>query len=201
MPTNFPYDLKGFYAIDSNGNVTFLGNDYITSEDTEDTEAEPKKEYDPNEIVDYKVINDTVVIVYFADGTIEKAVCDEDDEYDFNKAIEICVCKKKFGGTKAYNNAIRKAIKQVYKVDAAKNAELEEQERIAHKKVKDEERKAKRKAKKRQEKIDIQAEAFYNAMMKYDETLAFNCDQCIEPNEDNVSSDVNVSEDVNEVIE
>ena len=198
MPTNFPYDLKGFYAIDSNGNVTFLGNDYITSEGNK---SELKKEYDPDEFIDYKVINDTVVIVYFADGTTEKAVCDEDDEYDFNKAIEICVCKKRFGGTKAYNNAIRKAIKQVYKVDAAKNAELEEQERIAHKKAKDEERKAKRRAKKRQEKIDIQAEAFYNAMMKYDETLGFNCAQYIEPNEDNENPDVNVSEDVNEATE
>ena len=124
-------------------------------------------------IVDYKIIDNTVVIFTFSDGTTEKTICDHKfDEFDLNKAIEIVICKKKFGGTKAYNNAVRKAIKQIKNIDARKKAESEEQERIAHRKAKYAERQAKRKAKRRQEQIDIQTEAFYNAMMKYDDTMA-----------------------------
>ena len=120
-------------------------------------------------IVDYKIINNTVVIVTFSDGTTEKAVCDENDTFDFEKAIEICVCKKKFGGSKEYNNAIKKALKQVDTIDNEKKREAEEQERIAHRKAKYAERQAKRKAKKRQEQVNIQSEAFFKAMVMYDE--------------------------------
>ena len=122
-------------------------------------------------IVDYKIIDNTVVIFTFSDGTTEKTICDHKfDEFDLNKAIELAICKKKFGGTKAYNNAVRKAIKQIKNIDARKKAESEEQERIAHRKAKYAERQAKRNAKRRQEQIDIQTEAFYKAMMKYDDT-------------------------------
>ena len=120
-------------------------------------------------IVDYKIINNTVVIVTFSDGTTEKAVCDENDTFDFEKAIEICVCKKKFGGSKEYNNAIKKALKQVRSIDYKKKKEAEEEERIAHRKAKYAERQAKRKAKRRQEQVNIQSEAFFKAMIMYDE--------------------------------
>lgn len=120
-------------------------------------------------IVDYKIINNTVVIITFSDGTTEKAVCDENDTFDFEKAIEICVCKKKFGGTKEYNNAIKKALKQVHSIDDKKKKEAEEQERIAHRKARYAERQAKKKAKRRQEQVNIQSEAFFKAMVMYDE--------------------------------
>lgn len=123
-------------------------------------------------IVDYKIIDNTVVIFTFSDGTTEKTICDHKfDEFDLNKAIEIVICKKKFGGTKAYNNAVRKAIKQIKNIDARKKAESEEQERIAHRKAKYAERQAKRKAKRRQEQIDIQSEAFLKAMLAYDDAI------------------------------
>ena len=127
-----------------------------------------KKKVNPYTIVDYKIINNTVVIFTFADGTTEKTVCNHDfDEFELKRAVELAICKKKFGGTKAYNNAIRNAIKQIENIDAKKKAEEEEKERIANRKAKYVERQAKRKAKRRQEQIDIQSEAFYNAMMKY----------------------------------
>ena len=132
-------------------------------------------------IVDYKIINNTVVIVTFSDGTTEKAVCDENDTFDFEKAIEICVCKKKFGGSKEYNNAIKKALKQVHSIDDKKKKESEEQERIAHRKAKYAERQAKRKAKRRQEQINIQSEAFFKAMVMYDE---YAMDNMSEPDSD-----------------
>ena len=122
-------------------------------------------------IVDYKVINNTVVIFTFADGTTEKTVCNHEfDEFELWRAVELAICKKKFGGTKAYHNAVNNAIKQIENIDAKKKAEEEEKERIANRKAKYQQRKAKRMAKKRQEQIDIQTEAFYKAMLMYDET-------------------------------
>ena len=130
-----------------------------------------KKNVDPV-IVDYKVINNTVVIFTFSDGTTEKTVCNHDfDEFELNRAVELAICKKKFGGTKAYHNAVNKAIKQIEDIDAKKKAEAEEQERIANRKAKYAERQAKRKAKRRQEQIDIQTEAFLKAMLAYDDAM------------------------------
>lgn len=130
-----------------------------------------EKNVDPV-IVDYKVINNTVVIFTFADGTTEKTVCNHEfDEFEFKRAVELAICKKKFGGTKAYHKAINKAIKQIEDIDTKKKAEAAEQERIANRKAKYAERQAKRKAKRRQEQIDIQTEAFFKAMMKYDDVM------------------------------
>lgn len=122
-------------------------------------------------IKDYKVINDKVVIVTFADGTTEKAVCSPKDAFDLERAIEICICKKVFGGTKAYNNAIKDALKDVAAIDKQKKADKEKAERIAKKKAKEIERKILRREKKRQEQVDIQAEAFLKAMQMYDEQV------------------------------
>ena len=123
-------------------------------------------------IVDYKVIDNTVVIFTFSDGTTEKTVCNHEfDEFELKRAVELAICKKKFGGTKAYHKAINKAIKQIENIDAKKKAEAEEQERIAHRKSKYAERQAKRKAKRRQEQINIQTEAFLQAMLKYDDVM------------------------------
>lgn len=142
-------------------------------ENKKDMKKETKTKVMPYDIVDYKIIDNTVVIFTFGDGTTEKTVCDHEfDEFELKRAIELAICKKKFGGTKAYNNAVRKAIKQIKNIDARKKAESEEQERIAHRKAKYAERQAKRKAKRRQEQIDIQTEAFYKAMMKYDDFVA-----------------------------
>ena len=126
-------------------------------------------------IVDYKIIDNTVVIFTFSDGTTEKTVCNREfDEFELWRAVELAICKKKFGGTKAYHKAVNNAIKQIENIDTKKKAEAAEQERIAHRKAKYAERQAKRKAKRRQEQIDIQTEAFYNAMMKYDDAMAAN---------------------------
>ena len=141
-------------------------------ENKKDMKKETKTKVMPYDIVDYKIIDNTVVIFTFGDGTTEKTVCDHEfDEFELKRAIELAICKKKFGGTKAYNNAVRKAIKQVKEVDAKKKAEAEEKERIANRKVKYAERQAKRKAKRRQEQIDIQSEAFLKAMLAYDDAI------------------------------
>lgn len=155
--------------------------------------VDKEKKYDPYEIVDYKVINDTVVIATFADETTEKAVCNKNDTYDFERAIEICICKKKFGGTKEYNTAIKNAIRQVKAVDEKKKKEAEEKELAERREAKIAKRKAKRKAQRRQQRIDDMSEAFLNAMLEYDDKI-FEMDM----NKDQTSDDVNIPENVSD---
>lgn len=150
-----------------------LMNEIDKKENKKDMKKETKTKVMPYDIVDYKVIDNTVVIFTFADGTTEKTVCDHEfDEFELKRAIELAICKKKFGGTKAYHKAVNNAIKQIENIDAKKKADAEEKERIANRKAKYAERQAKRKAKRRQEQIDIQSEAFLKAMLAYDDAMA-----------------------------
>ena len=121
------------------------------------------------EIIDYKVFNDgKAVKVYFKDGTDEVAVCDANDTYDFERAIEVCIMKKRLGGSSAYNGAVRRAMKQIKAIDKQRKEYEDEQIRLANKKQKDIERKIKRREKKRQEQIEIQKEAYLRAMREHD---------------------------------
>lgn len=159
--------ITGVYGIASNSNISTS----ITNYDKSESESKPKKTSTNLDIADYKVINDKVVIVTFKDGTTEKSVCHGDDIFDLERAIELCICKKKFGGNKDYYAAIRKALKQVRDIDTKKKKDAEEKERIANRKAKYAERKAKRMAKKRKAQIDLQTESFVAAMMKYNEIV------------------------------
>ena len=149
--------------------------------------VDKENKYDPYEIVDYKVINDTVVIVTFADNTTEKAVCNKNDTYDFERAIEICICKKKFGGTKAYNSAIKNALRQVKAVDDKRKKEAEEKELEKRREAKIAKRKAKRKAQRRQQRIDDMSEAFLKAMLEYDDKI-LEMDEDRNPDDENVEN-------------
>lgn len=134
---------------------------------------------DGNGMIPYKELNrrikdvnilveNKVVEVTFADGTKEKAVCQEPDVFSLETAIAICLSKKIMGGSSAYNNAVKRGVK-VYE-DKIKEAELAkaEHERIAKKRAKrlayKERKMAKRKAQEREEKIEIQKEAYIRAM-------------------------------------
>lgn len=166
--------INGFYV--NNSIELNYGHDVITANSISTTnynkpESKPKKTSTNLDIADYKVINDKVVIVTFKDGSTEKSVCHGDDVFDLERAIELCICKKKFGGNKNYYAAIRKALKQVRDIDTKKKKDAEEKERIANRKAKYAERKAKRMAKKRKAQIDLQTESFVAAMMKYNEIV------------------------------
>ena len=156
-------------CIDSNSIYSVTHTSNITT-NYDKHESKPKKNTNLD-IVDYKVINDKVVIVTFKDGSTEKSVCHGDDVFDLERAIELCICKKRFGGNKDYYAAIRKALKQVRDIDTKKKKDTEEKERIANRKAKYAERKAKRMAKKRKAQIDLQTESFVAAMMKYNEIV------------------------------
>ena len=164
-------------------------NEIDKKENKKDMKKETKQKVMPYDIVDYKVIDNTVVIFTFGDGTTEKTVCDHEfDEFELWRAVELAVCKKKFGGTKAYHKAVNNAIKQIENIDAKKKAEAEEKERIANRKAKYAERQAKRKAKRRQEQIDIQSEAFLKAMLAYDDAMAADLYVPVENSENVVES-------------
>lgn len=133
-----------------------------------------------NEIIrrikDYKVINNKVVIVYFMDGSTEKAVCDENDVFDIERAIEICVLKNCFGASN-YASIYKSAMKKIKSIDENKAVMAKEEERLAKKREKNAKKKAERIAKRkyaeRQEQIAIQSAAFLQAMKDYDQ-LAVN---------------------------
>ena len=137
-----------------------------------------------------KKITRKVVKVKFASGNIQEAVCLEEDidKYNLRDAIQVCIMKEIFGSTKAYNDFLRKAIKDHEKRLTDEKQKQENEEIVARRKAKNEKRKAKSEAKKkaaeRQEKIDIQAQAILKALKMYDAFVvqedAQNFDQIIE---------------------
>ena len=116
-------------------------------------------------IKDYKVYEDKVVIVEFEDGTTEKAVCNEDDNFDLARAIEIAVLKFLF---KDEYRAMRKtAMNQIKAVDKAREDAKEPAELIERKKAKAARRKARRLERKRKERVDEMKEAYLAALKEY----------------------------------
>lgn len=130
-----------------------------------------KKEDSKNmsyKIKDYKIIDDTVVICTFTDGTTQKAVCDPSDTFDFERAIEICVMKQVCGGSSDYNTLVSKALKDIENIqkdrrNAKKKAEEEEAIKARHlaKKI---ERQKKRAENARQARVDEMKEAYVAAL-------------------------------------
>lgn len=121
------------------------------------------------------VITCNAVRVKFSNGRTQEAVCmpGENGDFDMGRAIEVCLLKETLGGSKAYNDFIRKCVKKyetdikIDKKDAENKAAKERKEaKIAERKAK---RLAKKKEQERQEQIDIMSEAFLKAMQKYDE--------------------------------
>lgn len=118
-----------------------------------------------NAIVDViEIVPNKVVEVVFYDGTIEKVVCHEDDTFSLEMAITICMAKKLYGGTAAYNKAVRDGMKVYKRMLKHKQNEKEERERIAKKKQKRKEYLARREARRREEQIEIRKEAYIRAM-------------------------------------
>lgn len=132
-------------------------------------------------IVDVQIIKERVVVIYFADGTEEKAILSEDDSFSFEQGISICLMKKMFSlssrrnqGSSMYNKLINYA-KKVYRDnrEADSKAELaakNDAEKIEKLKAKAKARKAKRLAAQREEQIEIQKEAYLRAMKEFKES-------------------------------
>lgn len=111
-------------------------------------------------ISDVKILSpDKVVQVIFVDGTSEKAVCSENDTFNLEIGITICIAKKLLGGTKEYNKTIRNALKTMERNEKFKKEREEKKKRIALKRQKTEEQR-------RERKVKIQEEAYYRAMKR-----------------------------------
>lgn len=121
------------------------------------------------------IITCDAVRVKFSNGHVQEAVCMPGDNgnYDMGRAIEVCLLKEEYGGSKAYNDFIRKCVKK-YETDIKIDKKIAEDKAAKERKeaktaVYKAKKLAKKKEKERQEKIDIYKEAFIQAMIAYDE--------------------------------
>lgn len=116
-----------------------------------------------------EVYNDRVVKVTFTDGTFTKSVCSENDAFDIDVGITVCVMKRMLGkdGNKLYNNMIRDIHETMEKNIKKKEEAIAKKAEERNKKRKVELKKAAKKAKARQEQIDIQKTAMVEALHAY----------------------------------
>lgn len=113
-------------------------------------------------------------VVTFENGNCQVALCDDNDEFNIETGISICVTRELMerlygicGYTNAYNKVMRNGLK-VYKNCCKKKEILKkqkaEQEAIEkNKKIKEQKRREKRAAKKKEREIEILAEAIRRA--------------------------------------
>ena len=119
-------------------------------------------------IAKIETYNERVVKVTFADGTFTKAVCSENDIFDIDVGITICVIKKMLGknGNKTYNDMIRDAHKLMDKQENEKIAEKMRKEEIKKKNKLRQMKKQAKKLKIKEEQIDITKQGFIRAMQE-----------------------------------
>ena len=115
------------------------------------------------EIKSYKVINNKVVEVEFADGDKQKSVCMDGDTFDEERGLEVCIMKHLLGKSK-YHKVLKEANKQIVALDEKAKADKAEADKEANKKAKAAKNKAERKAKRRAENIADMTEAFTAAL-------------------------------------
>ena len=110
--------------------------------------------------------NDRVVKVTFGDGSFTKSVCSENDKFDLDVGITICLMKRMLGkdGNKKYNNAIRRIHKIMEDNLKAKEEEKAQKAKIKEENRKRNERRAEGKKKAIREQIDIQKTAYIEAI-------------------------------------
>lgn len=119
--------------------------------------------------------NDKVVKVTFSDGTFTKSVCSDNDTFNVDIGITICIMKRmmsKTEGNKKYNDMIRKIHEQMIKNEKEKEEKKAAQIKKKEDNRKVNERKAKKKAAQRAEQIDIQKTAFLEAMREINNVKA-----------------------------
>lgn len=113
-----------------------------------------------HEITSYKVFNNKVVVTTFDDGSIEKSVCDDEDNFCLETGLSICILKHMYGGSGAYNRMIRAIIK---KQEDSDKAEAKREEEENNRKLAKEKSKAKKARKRKEKQIEIFKEALIRA--------------------------------------
>ena len=133
----------------------------------EDGFYQSSKELIPD-IEDVKIYNNCAIVVKFMDGTTEKAVVHQCDEFSVEQGISICITKKLVGGSSIYNKLIDRVIRVFLKNDAKKTEEARAKEERRERKKKNEEKKARREAAIREKSIEAQKEAYVRAWTEID---------------------------------
>lgn len=125
-------------------------------------------------ISDVQTYNDRVVKVTFADGTFTKSVCSENDKFDLDVGITICLVKRMMAGdhpeeaTKKYNNLIRNIHAMMKEKEIAKAEERKLKEQRKRKLQKAKNAKIAKRIKHKSEMQDIYKNAMLEAMKEYD---------------------------------
>lgn len=116
--------------------------------------------------VKVETYNDRVVKVTFEDGSFTKSVCSDNDTFDLDVGITICILKRVMGknGHKLYNNMMRDIHKIMDENEKDKEKARKEKAERKAKQRKTELKAAAKKAKARQDQIDIQKTAFVEAL-------------------------------------
>lgn len=132
-----------------------------------------KRDENGNYLVSKKEVP-VATIVYFENGSTQTAYCDENDEFNLEVGISICVTRELMkrlygisGETNVYNKVIRQGMK-AYKThckfkEATKKYYAEKEAIEKNKKIKEQKRREKRAAKKKEREIEILAEAIKRA--------------------------------------
>lgn len=161
---SFTYDGQHF---------SYVNGDTVVQKKVRATEItmskDTYKKENSNMIKDYKIYKDKdgkdkVVVVKFADGTEERAVCCEEDNFDLERGVEICVLKYLLGDR--YRTTISDVMKQIKAIDKEKEAKKKEEAEIAAKKEKAVRKKARRAENLRKKRISEMEEAYFNAMTR-----------------------------------
>ena len=139
------------------------------------------------EITDVSVLNDSVVIVTFKDGSEEKAVLSGEDTFSIEQGVSICFTKKLIStftgcnGSSVYNKLVELGMavynNKLKAIETQKIADAEKAARAAKRYEKAKRRKEKRAAAlkaaqeaEREAQIEIQKEAYLRAMREYKTT-------------------------------
>lgn len=140
------------------------------------------RSYNPDEIIDIKVLDDNnrVVKVKFADGYVVKNVRDEEDTFDIEECLYLALAKKLYRKEYTYEGILHMAEELKYKKDAVsivkhgvrvykkyleeEKSKKEEVERYECRKEKKIAQKQRRKERARREQIEIQKQAYLEAM-------------------------------------
>lgn len=111
-------------------------------------------------------VHGKTVMVYFADNTKTVAVLHNEDEFNLEQGISICITKKLLGqdGGSVYNKLIRRALKVMDQNEKAERDAATKKEVVKKKRQAAADKRDKQKAKKREEQIEIQKEAFVRAL-------------------------------------
>lgn len=117
------------------------------------------------DITDIKVHHNTVLVT-FADNTKTVAVLDNEDKFNLEQGISICITKKLLGesGNSIYNKLIKRAFKVIKQNEQAEAKKEKDKAEVEQKKARALKRHQKKQAKKREERITEMAEAYVRAI-------------------------------------